>query len=69
MCIINCSYISELENLNHICISDKLTLLIETPDNVVDIVREETPPVQDGRQHGSDGSTCHVLVIQMLVHL
>lgn len=45
------------------------TFLVEPPDDVVHVVREEAPRVEDGGQHRGDGAGGHGLVIGVLVHL
>lgn len=47
----------------------KFTFFVEPTNYVVNVVWEKTPAVQDGRQHCCNSSTCHGLVICMLVHL
>lgn len=46
-----------------------LTLFIQPSDDVVDVVGEKPPAVQDGGQHGCDGSAGHHLIVWMFIHL
>lgn len=39
------------------------TLLIQSSNYVVDVVREEPSAVQDSGQHGCNGSTGHRLIV------
>lgn len=63
-------------DLNHLCTLkiqsmciyatgsiNALTLLIQPSNDVVYIVGEEPSAVQDGGQHGCDGSTGHRLIV------
>lgn len=45
------------------------TLFIQSSDDVIDVVGEEPPAIQDGGQHGCDGSAGHCLVVRVFVHL
>ncbi len=49
--------------------SPSFTFLVETTDDVVDVVREEPSVVQNCGQHRSNSSRRHLLVVLMLVHL
>lgn len=40
-----------------------LTLFIQSSNDVVYIVGEEPPAVQDGGQHGCNGPTGHCLIV------
>ncbi len=52
-----------------ISVVNVLTFFIQSSDDVVDIVGEEPPAIQDGGQHCCNGSACHCLIIRMFVHL
>ena len=45
------------------------TVFIQSSDDVVDIVREEPPAVQDGGEHGGYGPAGHHLIVGVFVHL
>ena len=45
------------------------TMFIQSSDDVVDIVGEEPPAVQDGGKHGGYGPAGHHLIVGVLVHL
>ena len=45
------------------------TVFVQSSDDVVDIVGEEPPAVQDGGEHGGYGTAGHHLIVGVLVHL
>ena len=44
-------------------------MLIQSSNDVVYVVGEEPPAIEDGRQHGCDGAGCHCLVVGVFVRL
>lgn len=54
---------------NVVIIISAPTLFIQSSNDVVDVVRKESSAVQDGGQHGCNGSAGHRLVVRVFVHL
>lgn len=60
---------TQFKKKNVVIIISAPTLFIQSSNDVVDVVRKESSAVQDGGQHGCNGSAGHRLVVRVFVHL